>query len=165
MTDSEHEREFKAMLRSMDGTVVRVCLLFSERRTDGFVDLYQEIVGELWRGYLDFRRESSLSTWVYRVALNTAVSRRRRWRKQPALVLLDPALLAGIADTECDEQVERLYELIGRLPAAEQKLLFLYIDRMPLRDIAEVLGLNENSVKQRLKRLKHKLKWMHEHEE
>lgn len=165
MTDSEHEREFKAMLRSMEGTVVRVCLLFAERRNDGFVDLYQDIVGALWRSYLDFRRESSLNTWVYRVALNTAVSQRRHRRKQPALVLLDTALLANLADTGRDEQVERLYELIDRLPPAERKLLFLYIDRMSLRDIAEVLGTNENTVKQRLKRLKHKLKYMHEHEE
>ncbi|MBR4738447.1 MAG: sigma-70 family RNA polymerase sigma factor [Bacteroidales bacterium] len=165
MTPRDHEREFMAMLRSVEGTITRVCLYFAGRDTEVFKELYDWIVSELWRSYPYFQRTSGVNTWVYRLAVNTAMRHMRRRYRRPHLVAFSPRLADSLADTQQDELVTRLYELIGCLPADDQKLLFLYLDKVPLRNIAEVMHTNENTVKQRLKRLKHKLKIMNENED
>ena len=153
------------MVLRTDGIIVKVSVLFSDHTPDGIHDLYQDIVCDLWRGYAGFRHASSESTWVYRVALNTARRHRRRLRRTPVTVSLDNARLDSLAAEARDELLERLYELIERLPDRYRTLAYLYIDDLPLRDIAAVLSVSENTVKQRIKRMKQKLIKLNEDEE
>ena len=151
------------MVHRMDGIIVRISVLFADRTADGICDLYQDIVCELWLSYPRFRHDSAESTWVYRVALNTALQHRRRQYRAPVLVSVDH--LDSLADEARDNLVERLYELIGRLPASYKALAYLYIDGLSLDEMATVLGVSTNADKQRIKHMKEKLLKIKEDEE
>lgn len=153
------------MVLRTEGIIVKVSVLFSDHTPDSIHDLYQDIVCELWRSYAGFRHASSENTWVYRVALNTARRHRRRLRRTPVTVSLDNTRLDSLAAEARDELLERLYELIERLPDRYRNLAYLYLDNLPLRDIAAVLNVSENTVKQRIKYMKQKLIKMKEDEE
>ena len=141
--------------------VQRVCVLFSDHSAEGIHDLYQDIICEMWRSFHRYRHASSETTWVYRVALNTALRQHRDHRRHPILVPLDclcfDTMAADIGDADNDLK-ERLYHLIGQLPADERTLAYMYTDNMPMREIADVLDISENAVKLRIRRIKVKLK-------
>ena len=122
-------------------------------------DLTQEILLQLWRSLSQFQGRASASTWVYRVALNTALGwhrkeGRRRARQQPLLEPEDvPA--TGLDSAERlyrREVVEQLYAAIRQLPKAEAALVVLYLDDLSYREIAEVLGISESNVGVKLNR-------------
>ncbi len=158
------QKDFLEMLNQCQGIVMKVCLCFTDRQPANIDDLYQDIVSELWTSYPRFRQESKPSTWVYAVALNTALMRHRSRKRMPQFVELTPGMCENIADTGGDKLVERLYQLIGRLDPRDQTLLFLYLDKVSQRDIAQMLHTSEDTINQRVNRLKKKLKKMNEHE-
>jgi RNA polymerase sigma-70 factor (ECF subfamily) len=158
MLDENPEALFKSWLHQYSGTVLKVArayTLTAEERED----LAQEILLQLWRSLPQFQGRASASTWVYRVALNTALSwhrkeDRRRAHQQP---LLEPEDLpvAGLDSAERLHQrevVERLYAAIRQLPKAEAALVLLYLDDLSYREIAEVLGISEGNVGVKLNR-------------
>ena len=153
------------MLGRCEYTVFKVCYMFTDRKKDHVLDLFQEVVYNLWRGYGDFRRESCESTWVYRVALNTALMHKRRHRRAPVMVTLDEATYHTLAESAKDELVERLYELIDLLKDEDKELIFLYLDGLTAKEAAEVTGKAESTVKNRLQKIKQELKKMNENEE
>ena len=145
------------MLRQCEGTLVRVCVYFSRRRRDDFRDLYQEIACTLWESWPTFRGGSSVDTWVTRIALNVAGQEIRKRRRLPQFVELDEDIYDTLADEATDLRYRPLYRLIDRLGDDDRKLLFLYLDRRPLREIAGITGLTGPAVKQRLYRLRQQL--------
>ncbi|MBQ6157245.1 MAG: sigma-70 family RNA polymerase sigma factor [Bacteroidales bacterium] len=86
----QRESEFMEMLARCERTLFKVCLFYTDRQPDNVRDMYQDIVCNLWQAWPSFRHESKANTWVYRVALNTAVARR-----QPTHPLLDSDVRAG----------------------------------------------------------------------
>ena len=93
MKRNEIDREFDKMLKENMGIILSICATFTDRKTDKMKDLYQDIVCRLWEGWGKFRNDSKVSTWVYRVALNTAISHKRHTAAAPAFVRLDDTLL------------------------------------------------------------------------
>lgn len=153
------------MLRSMDGMLFLVCRLFTDRQRDHISDLYQEIVCNLWESWPHFQHRSDAKTWAYKVALNTVSDMERSRTRRPNLVQLDRQLCNTLADSSGDEQVDRLYELIDRLEEEDKQIIFLYLDRLKASEIASLTGYTEAAVKQRIYRIKQKLKTMnHEYE-
>lgn len=146
------------MLRRSRRILYNVCLAFTDRRPENVDDLYQEIVCNLWRGWPKFRGKSDATSWVYRVALNTAGMelRRRKRRDFGTPVPIDKGLQILLAD-ESDPLRERLYELIDKLPEDEKKLLFLHFDNLTNAQIAAITGKSESAIKQRLYRIRQKL--------
>lgn len=146
---------FLQMVDENRGTLYKVCLMFSSRQSEELRDLYQEVVCRLWEGYEGFDRRSSSLTWVYRVAMNTALNWQRNRRRRPLLVpldTLDDQLLASEADRSSD-----LYALADHLTDNEKALLWLYLDGVKLRQIAEVTDSTEDAVKKRIQRMKQHL--------
>ena len=158
MLGENPEALFKTWLHQYGGTVLKVSqaytLTLEERE-----DLAQEILLQLWRSLPQFEGRASASTWVYRVALNTALGwhrkeGRRRARQQP---LLEPEDLPATGMDSAEqlhqqEVVEKLYAAIRQLPKAEAALVLLYLDDLSYQDIAEVLGISENNVGVKLNR-------------
>ena len=155
--DTRQEAEFLEVLRQCEGTLVKVCFYFTDRRRDDFRDLYQEIACNLWEDWPSFRGDSNVNTWVTRIALNVAGQEIRRRKRLPQFVRFDESFYDTLADEATDSLYQQLYHLIDRLDDDDRKLLYLYLDRKPLREIAAITGYTENNVKQRIHRIKQKL--------
>lgn len=157
--------EFEQMLRRSRNVLYRICLVFTDRHPDNVDDLYQEIVANLWQGWKEFRGESDCTTWVYRVALNTAGMELRKLKKKEKyrFLSISEELLETLAE-EADPRKEELYELINMLSDDDKKLLLLHLDHLTNAQIAAIAGTSENVVKQRLYRIRKKLIQLHHHE-
>ena len=156
--EAHQHAEFTQMLRECEGTLVKVCLCFTDREREDFRDLYQEIACTLWNSWNSYRGESSLNTWVTQVALNVAGQEFRKRSRMPQFVALDESIYDTIADEATDIRFQRLYSLIDRLERDEdRKLLFLYLDKKRLREIAVIAGITEAAVKQKLYRIRQQL--------
>ncbi|MBC7902194.1 MAG: sigma-70 family RNA polymerase sigma factor, partial [Gemmatimonadaceae bacterium] len=123
-------------------------------------DLFQEIVLQLWRSFPAFRRESSGSTWIYRVALNTAISNFRKESRKPgtlALGMLEfqiPDMSSGGAGTE---NLLFLNQAIQELTEVERAVILLYLDEKSYDEIGEIIGISISNVGVRINRIKKKL--------
>ncbi|MCQ2274136.1 MAG: sigma-70 family RNA polymerase sigma factor [Bacteroidales bacterium] len=158
--------EFEQMLRRSRRILYSVCLAFTDCQPANIDDLYQEIVANLWHGWPKFRGESDPTTWVYRIALNTAGMELRKRGKRELLRShpIDPCLLDSLAEASDPRRAE-LYELIDLLPDEEKKLLLLHLDHLTHAQIAQIAGTSENAVKQHLYRIRKKLIQLHKHED
>ena len=162
---SERDQEFLAIVRDNDARLRRICRVYA-RDPDARQDLYQEIMFQLWRSLPTFTGASSIDTWVYRVALNTALtqSRRRPARSETTLdeelaesQQLQSSLGAATETLELDEQTDRLYAAIDRLDSVDRMLVTMYLDNRSYSAMAEVIGISESNVGVKLHRIKRAL--------
>lgn len=153
----KNEQDFMAMLARCERIVFKICLVFTDRQPDSVRDLYQDIVCNLWQGWGRMRGDSTEGTWVYRVALNTAVSQLRRHRRTPVIVRLSDEMIATLADTRQEDLYDKLYRLIDRLDDTDKSLILLYLDNIPSRQIAIITGVGEATARKRIERIKQKL--------
>lgn len=165
-TIRREEIEFRNMLDSVKGIILKVCYTFSEGGKADPDDLYQDIMVDLWNGMHTFRKNSDIKTWVYRVAVNRALMYRRQQKHDSGIVLepIDSKMADQLADVQEDKQIKTLYELIDRLSEEEKTIIFLYIDRVKTDQIALATGKTEDAVRQDIHRIKKKLKKLYEKE-
>jgi RNA polymerase sigma-70 factor (ECF subfamily) len=153
------EKEFIVMINKHRGIIYKVCHLYDRDKVYRD-DLFQEIVLQLWRAFPDFRNESLSSTWMYRIALNTAISHFRKQIKKPERVSLSnedfiiPDLAAFPAD---NENVRVLNEAIEQLSRIEKAILMLHLEEKDYTEIGEIMGITVNNVGVKLNRIKAKL--------
>jgi RNA polymerase sigma-70 factor (ECF subfamily) len=150
--------DFLALLNEYRGAIQRVSRTYTASVGDR-EELAQEIVFQLWRAFPSFRRESGALTWVYRIALNTAITGLRRRARQPVHVPLYAAvdLPSPPPAVGTDARTEQLYRAIRALGEVERALIMCYLDDLTYRQMAEVLGISESNVGARLSRTKAKL--------
>lgn len=156
---------FIDLVKRHEALIYKVCLAFTRQRRDEVEDLKQDILCNLWRGFGTFRGESRATTWIYRVALNTGLQYYRSNKRRPAFDELTPQMAETFVDEDDQQQLKRLYELIHRLGDEEQKMVFMYLDGMSGKEMAEVLETTEGNVRIRMYRVKEKLKKMAQYEE
>lgn len=156
MTESDNIREFDRLIRQNNGIITKICYYFSSNATD-FKDLRQEILINVWRGLDSFRHASKPSTWIYRVAFNTCVSFRRKYHPRQADISIDDITDVPCTDQDILSKYNEMHRLISRLNAADKSLILMWLDEMSYEDIAEVSGLNRNTLAGRLKRIKEKI--------
>jgi len=138
----------------------KVCRLYCFSEYDR-QDLFQEIIVQLWKSYPKFRGESKFSTWLYRIALNTAISDLRKQRRR--ITPLDPDHLpAQLQDMQYprqqEEQVQQLYAAINQLTEVEKALVMLYLEDKSYDEMEEILGINQNNLRVKMNRIKEKLR-------
>ena len=151
-----------AMFSRCEGLIYRVCLIYATRSRESIDDLYQEIVCNLWDGYRGFRKESMESTWVWQVAVNTAVSIVRHEQSMPQMVEVPAEFYDTLAEEQPNELLERLYELIDMLDEDEHRLLSLYLSDATTAEMATALNCPLRTVERRISRLKQRLKELNE---
>ena len=140
----------------------KVCRLYCFTEPDR-QDLYQEIVIQLWKSYPRFRGESKFSTWLYRIALNTAISDLRKQKRRPAPIDVSeiPAPLQDLPfPGEEEQQLQQLYAAINRLSEIEKALVMLYLDDRSYEEMEEILGINQNNLRVKMNRIREKLRKM-----
>lgn len=157
------EQEFVTLIQEYERVIYKVCYLYTTPHAT-LNDLYQEVVINLWKAYPKFRNECKISTWIYRIALNTCISFIRKEKNIPEIVTL-----SQIADRieETDEtqvMLKRLYSMINRLEQLEKSIVLLYLEDKSYEEIAEITGLTLTNVATQLSRIKDKLRKMNKEE-
>ncbi len=152
---------FVALINRHRPMLERVCRIYADGSEER-KDLFQEVVYQLWRSYPAFRGEASVRTWMYRVALNTAITAFRQHAARPEHVELEEELppgskQGGKVETAEKGRVEMLYRGIRSLNKVDRALVTLYLEGFEYREIAETLGLTETNVGVKLNRIKTKL--------
>lgn len=155
------QTRFQALLEQNRGIVLKVANTYC-RQAEDRRDLAQEICAQLWRAYPDYDETRSFSTWMYRIALNVAISHlRSAWYRNRYVSSLDEDALAAIPDPaphEPDDRIRTLYRVIDRLDDLNRALMLLYLEDRSYREIAEVLGISETNVATKLNRLKQRIR-------
>jgi len=154
------EQKFVQELEANQNIVHKICRAYTNN-ADDHKDLFQEISIQLWKAYGKFRGDSKFSTWMYRVALNTAISLyRKSKRKIQTGQLYDN--LKELAEHEYDDTTERqlasLYEAIYKLNDIEKALALLYLEDKSYKEISGCLGISEVNARVKMNRTKTKLK-------
>ena len=157
-TDPERQARFVDLVATHQGALRKVAALYAHDAADR-EDLLQEIALQLWRCFDSFRGEAAFSTFLYRVALNTALIRLRGSYRRPRIAP-DRAVeeLAAPAPTRDDEEVERLYAAIRQLGPVDRAILLLVLEGRSYDEIAAVTGLSAVNVGVRLSRGKERLR-------
>jgi RNA polymerase sigma-70 factor (ECF subfamily) len=150
------EQDFIRMIHASERIIYKVCSLYV---SDDFPmeDLYQEVVINLWQAFPRFRGESSYSTYVYRVALNTCISGIRRESRRGQKVSLTFPEEPAFEPDNMEENINEMYRLIRRLKKIDLSLILLWLEERPYQEIAEITGLSLCNVATKLKRIKEKL--------
>src|SRR4030095_13828132 len=160
-TDDSREPDFRRWLEQHTGLVFKVARAFASSDADRD-DLVQEILLQIWRSLPRFEGKAKESTWIYRVALNTALAwhrgeNKRRAAHTPVLAIEEFPEPDDLERRERDELVARLYAAIRRLPKVDAALVLLYLDDLSYREMADVLGLSETNVGVKLNRVRKEL--------
>ncbi|WP_188370710.1 RNA polymerase sigma factor [Muriicola marianensis] len=158
--NKELEHQFVTELENNQNIVHKVCSLYTHDR-DSHNDLFQEITIQLWKAYPKFRGESKFSTWMYRVALNTAITLYRKSKKRVPTQDFDSVLFkikADEYDAEEERQLKLMYDAIRQLGDIDKALVFLYLEDKSYSEISETLGITEVNARVKMNRVKTKLR-------
>lgn len=154
------EHNFVTELERNQNIVHKVCRIYTSNR-DQHNDLFQEITIQLWKAYPKFRGDSKFSTWMYRVALNTAITlyrkSKRRVKTQDYESVIFKIKSEDYDDTE-EEQLKLMYKAIKQLSDIEKALIFLYLEDKNYKEIASTIGITEVNARVKMNRIKTKLK-------
>ena len=159
---ANHELRFRQWLGEYTGLLLKVVRSFAGEPADQD-DLFQEVLLQVWLSLPNFRDDSKPTTWLYRVAFNTALTWKRTEKKQRRnLTFLSVADVAvpSPPSAEAEESnriLDRLYAAIRALLPAKRALVVLFLDGFSYREIAEVVGISENNVGVSLNRIKKEL--------
>ena len=154
MLDSERDRIFGDWLTGHKGILFKVVHAYTFEHADR-QDLFQEIAFQVWRSVDAFRGDSSVPTWMYRVALNTAIAwNRRETRHKRGKRPLDEVELTAEPLNSRDPRVEWLYRQISQLKEVDRSVALLMLDGFSYREIAAIVGITESNVGVKINRIK-----------
>ena len=159
MHDTRQQR-FLSVADQYKEVIARVCSVYSSESAP-FADLYQEVMINLWLGLESWRGESKMSTWIYRIALNTCITWQRRNKRHSMALSLDSAFDIPAPADDPTRSIAELYALIGRLDPFDKALITLWLDEKSYDEIAQILGISKTNVATKLGRVKAKLASMH----
>lgn len=153
------EKEFINLLNQNRGILYKICRMYCKEAADR-QDLFQEIVLQLWKAYPSFKQQSNVSTWMYRIGMNTAISNYRKQKKrQPPVAFSNMnSPLPDLSDSD-DIPVETavLYKAIDQLTQIEKAVVLLYLEDKSYDEMAIILGIGKSNVGVKLNRIKIKL--------
>ena len=155
------EQEFLSVIKEYERVIYKVCYLYTSRNAT-LNDLYQDVVLNLWRAYPKFRGECKISTWIYRIALNTCISFKKKKKNVPEIVTLTPYESEWMTEEQDSFQLmlKELYYLIGQLGQLDKSIILLYLEEKSYEEISEITGLTVTNVATKLNRIKEKLRKM-----
>ena len=148
-----------SVIREYERVIYKVCYLYTTPNAT-LSDLYQEVVLNIWKAFPKFRKECKVSTWIYRIALNTCISFIRKEKNIPEIVTLTQEADRSEEDDETQTMLQQLYRMINRLGQLEKSIILLYLEEKSYEDISEITGLTVTNVATKLNRIKDKLKKM-----
>jgi len=159
MTTAELQGRFQSLIEEHKKILYKVCNSYCRNRDDR-EDLAQEIIVQLWRSFGGFDERYRFSTWMYRIALNVAISFYRRASTKARHVLSDNERVLEAVDERANppDDIQLLYQVIDGLDPLNKALMLLYLDGNSYAEVAEVLGISETNVATKISRLKKTMK-------
>ena len=160
MNASPNKEIFTKLINENKGIVYKVCNTYC-RDKNSSDDLAQEILYNLWKSFHSFRTDLKFSTWMYRIALNVAISFYRKEKKsRPHVEIFDDVILFEENEKEIhsEHNLMLLHSFIDKLKEIDKSIILLYLDDKSQKEIAEITGITESNVSTRINRIKHKLK-------
>lgn len=162
MTNTDLNDEFMDILEKNMPILLKISKAYTNLRQDR-EDLIAEIILQMWKSYNSFRKDSKVSTWVYRVALNTSMNYKRKQKTNPLASLLnetgDKDVFSWlIIEQEDSSEIDLLYRSIDELNTIDKAIILLYLDKNSHEEISEITGISKTNVGTRIGRIKDKLK-------
>jgi RNA polymerase sigma-70 factor, ECF subfamily len=152
------EKTFIQAITEHQRIIHKVCNLYM-KDLQGKEDLFQEILLNAWKGSKNFKGDSKFSTWLYRVALNTAITFYRKGSRQPNTGTSINFLVNDIPDVlENNELTQAMYRAIADLSKIDKAIVLLYLEEYNYHEIGEVTGISANNVAVKMSRIKEKLR-------
>jgi RNA polymerase sigma-70 factor (ECF subfamily) len=153
--------DFELIVENHKGIIYKVANSYC-KEDDDRKDLVQEIIIQLWKSFHRFNNSVKLSTWIYRVALNVAISfYRKDLKRKNTSTELSESLIAIIPENEPEEtesQITQLQQFIAELKDMDRALMILYLEDRSQKEIGEIMGISETNVSTKIARIKEKLK-------
>lgn len=151
------DKGFIDILNNHRGLIYKVCNLYYDDPEDR-KDLFQEIIIQVWKSMHNFRHESTLSTWMYRVALNTAITHFKKDKRAVKQVPIAGIDIPDLEDSvENEEAFKELFKAIEHLDKIDKSIILLYLEEKSYEEISEITGLSKSNVGVKLSRIKAKL--------
>jgi len=148
---------FVDILNSHRGLIYKVCNMYCSDPEDRR-DLFQEIVLQVWKSLESFRGEASISTWMYRIALNTAITHLKKEKRSFSPVSISGIDIPDLHDgNEQEEMLAELFKAIDKLDKIDKSIVLLYLEKKSYEEISEITGLTKSNVAVRFSRVKIKL--------
>ena len=162
MNPQPDKDQFLLLIQQNKKLIFKVCNTYCRDEEDR-KDLVQEVIIQLWHSYPNYNNQYKLSTWMYRIALNTAISfYRSNHKRTGGTVSINEEIFNIADDTETtrqlDEKVILLHQFINQLDELNKALMILYLDKNSYKDIADILGITETNVATKISRIKQHLK-------
>lgn len=153
------EATFIKIIKENELTILKIVQVYGKDQEDK-KDLYQEIVYQIWKSFALFRGKAKISTWIYRIALNTCLNHRNKASRRKDTIESFPEWKVWHKDDDSDKQekIQYMYSLIHQLNEIEKAITLLYLEEKSYEEIAEITGLSATNVGTRLNRIKQKLK-------
>ncbi len=154
------EQEFLIKIEKHKGIIFKISKMYMDEKDD-WDDLFQEITYQVWKAYPNFKGQSEFSTWLYRIALNTAIIFLKSEKKRSFIGNEDFSNYKIVQDEYDDEKEEKLaemYKAIHQLSSIDKAFIFYYLEDFSGKEIAEQMGISEGNVRVKMNRAKNKLK-------
>ncbi|MCR9017006.1 RNA polymerase sigma factor [Aquiflexum gelatinilyticum] len=153
------KEHFTKVIKANEGLIYKITTLYTDEKQDR-KDLYQEIVYQLWKSFGSFQEQSKLSTWMYRVALNTAIFHLKQSKKRPDTIPFELEMdrLTDESDKAEEDRIKLLYKQIQQLNLLEKGIILLFLEGKSHEEIAEIVGMSISNVGTKISRIKEKLK-------
>jgi RNA polymerase sigma-70 factor (ECF subfamily) len=155
------ETKFLDNINANLGIIYKVCNIYADSKRDEREDLFQEILYQLWKSYPHFKGFSKFSTWMYRVALNTAMMHSQHKKRNLEITNLELSheqIEESIEQFHQDEEIQQLYKAIGTLSKIDKAIILLFLEEHSYDEIATLTGMTKTNVSVRLVRIKRTLK-------
>ena len=153
-----NQEEFIGIIKQNEGLIYKIARVYTSSREDE-QDLCQEIIYQLWKSFGSFRNESKISTWMYRIALNTSIANLDKAKRRGSVLSIDEGLLniSDSDDTFRQERIKDLYLQIKKLNPVEKAIILLHLEGNNYEEIAVITGFTATNIGTRLGRIKQKL--------
>lgn len=159
--DKKLEDTFLEALEQNQQKLLRICSVYA-KDASGSKDLFQEVLFNIWKSMPSYNGDAAMATWMYRITLNVCLRMRAKEIKlQKKTIRMDSItvsnLKADAVNTASNDRLIALRKCIKKLNEADKAVITLYLEELPYTDISQVLGLKENTIAVKVKRIKKKL--------
>lgn len=153
------DKKYKALYTAHYSKVMRLCLGYVAGNQEVAKDLAQEIFIKIWENLANFRSESNISTWIYRISVNTCLFKLRTAKGSfRTLAIADvPEIVEEHSDADREKQLTQLYECIQKLSETNRAIILLVLEGLPQNEISEIIGIKHDAIRTRIHRIKSQL--------